>query len=70
MSDMLLDINKVSQKAFTPEMNIALYRDTPIKISMERKGSNKEINTFVVINFDSSGMIEKGLTKRNYYSLI
>ena len=59
---MLLDLNKVSQKAFNTDVNLALYQDEPIKIAMERKGSVKEINTFVAINFDSSGMTEKGLT--------
>ena len=61
---MLLDINKISQKAFNTDVNIALYQDTPIKIAMERKGSVKEINTFVAINFDSNGMIEEGLSIR------
>lgn len=62
VEEMLLDINKVSQKAFNTEVNIALYQDDPIKIAMERTGSNKEINTFVAINFDSDGMKEKGLS--------
>ena len=59
---MLLDINKVSQKAFDSEANIALYQDTPVKIAMERKGSNKEINTLVTMNFDLPGMLEGGLS--------
>ena len=64
ISKLLLDINKVSQKAFNTDVNIAFYQDTPIKIAMERKGSVREINTLVAINFDASGMTEKGLTIR------
>ncbi len=62
ISKMLLDLNKISQKAFDTNVNIALYQDTPAQIAMERRGSNKEINTLVAINFDSDGMTEKGLT--------
>ena len=62
VNKMLLDLNKISQKAFNTDANIALYQGVPRKIAMERKGSEKEINTFVAINFDSNGMVEKGLT--------
>jgi hypothetical protein len=62
ISKMLLDLNKISQKAFNTDVNIALYQGTPTKIAMERRGSNREINTLVAINFDSDGMTEKGLT--------
>lgn len=64
ISKMLLDLNKISQKAFNTDVNIALYQDTPAKIAMERRGSNREINTLVAINFDSDGMTEKGLSIR------
>ena len=49
---MLLDINKVSQKAFNTDVNIALYQDAPIKIAMERKGSVREIiaNSIIMKN--------------------
>ena len=62
ISKMLLDLNKISQKAFNTDVNIAFYQDTPVKIAMERRGSKREINTLVAINFDSDGMTEKGLT--------
>lgn len=62
ISKMLLDLNKISQKAFNSDVNIAFYQDILVKIAMERRGSNREINTLVAINFDSDGMTEKGLT--------
>ncbi|MBR2207792.1 MAG: hypothetical protein IJ859_03190 [Synergistaceae bacterium] len=58
----LLDLNKISQKAFNTGANTTLYQGIPRKMAMERKGSEKEVNTFVAINFDSNGMAEKGLT--------
>lgn len=62
ISKMLLDLNKISQKAFDTNVNIALYQDAPAQIAMERRGSNKEINTLVTINFDLDSMTEKGLS--------
>ena len=59
---MLLDLNKISQKAFNSDVNIAFYQDTPACIAMERTGSKREINTLVAINFNSDDMTEKGLT--------
>lgn len=58
----LIDVNKISYLAFNPEKNIDLYRDEPIKIAMEHKGSKQQINAFVAINFDAEGMKEKGLS--------
>ena len=64
ISKMLLDLNKISQKAFDTNANIALYQDIPARLAMEKRGSSKEITTLVAINFDSDGMKEKGLTIR------
>lgn len=58
----LVDVNKVTYLAFNPTKNLILYRDEPIKIGMEHKGSKKKITTFVTINFDADGMKEKGLS--------
>ena len=64
VDNMLLDINKVSHTAFNPDKNPALYQENPRKIAMERRGSKKEINTLVSINFDAEKMREEGLSIR------
>lgn len=61
LKKILIDLNKISQRAFDTDVNLSLYQDEPIKIAMERKGTNKEINTFVSINFDFGKMTEEGL---------
>lgn len=61
LKSILIDLNKISQKAFSSDVNITLYRDEPIKIAMERKGTSKEINTFVFMNFDFGKVTEEGL---------
>ena len=58
----ILDLNKISQVAFNSEKNNVLYQDSLKKIAMEKKGSNKEINTLVAINFDFNKLREKGLS--------
>ena len=62
LRSILIDLNKISQRAFNTDVNIALYQDEPIKIAMERKGASKEINTFVSMNFDFVKMNEDGLS--------
>ncbi len=61
VNNIILDLNKISNIAFNPEKNLALYKGNLQRIAMERKGSKKEINTLVSINFDSKAMKEKGL---------
>ena len=62
VDNIVLDLNKVSNIAFNPEKNLALYKGNLQRIAMERKGSKKEINALVSINFDSKAMKEKGLS--------
>ena len=62
LREILIDLNKISQKAFSPEVNLALYDDEPMKIAMERRNTGKQINTFVSMNFDFSKMTEEGLS--------
>ncbi len=52
VGNIVLDLNKISNIAFNPEKNLALYKGNFQRIAMERKGSKKEINTLVSINFD------------------
>ena len=61
LREILIDLNKISQKAFSPEVNLALYDDEPMKIAMERRNTGKQINTFVSMNFDFGKMTEEGL---------
>ena len=58
--NIILSLDKVSQKAFNANVNIALYQDTPTQIAVEKRGTSKEINTFISINFDFGQMREKG----------
>lgn len=60
VNNITLDLNKISQIAFSSEKNITLYQEMPRRIAMEARGSKKEINTLVSINFDTDGMNEKG----------
>ncbi|MBR1438813.1 MAG: hypothetical protein IJ587_09790 [Synergistaceae bacterium] len=60
--NIVLDLNKISSVVFNPEKNLTLYRGHFQRIAMERKGSKKEINALVSINFDSKTMREKGLS--------
>ena len=62
LREILIDLNKISQKAFTPDVNLALYDDEPMKIAMERRNTGKQINTFVSMNFDFIKMTEEGLS--------
>ena len=62
LKTILIDLNKISQKAFNTDINTALYKDEPAKIAMEKKGTNKEINTFVSMNFDLAKMTKEGLS--------
>lgn len=60
--NIILDVNKITQRAFNPSTNVNFYTDEPVKIAMEHRGSNKPINALVTINFDFDGMKEKGLS--------
>ena len=56
----IVDVTKVGSIIFNPEVNIRLYNGSPVKIAMERRGSNKKINTYVGITFGSKKIKEKG----------
>lgn len=58
VSSILLSLDKISQTAFSSCKNSVLYQRGVVKIAVEKKGSSKEINAFVSINFGFGQAIE------------
>ncbi len=58
----VMELSKAGNVTFNE--NERLYSNKPIKIAMEKKGSDKKINTLVALSFNEQEMNERGLTIR------
>ena len=60
----VMEISRVGGVTFDKNKNEKLYASKPVKIGTEKKGSRKEINALVALNFDEQKMSEDGITVR------